>query len=88
MLQEDNNPLHGICLKVNIPRQMKERAGIWFYKHPAMLPDLNPIEGVWNIFKQCLRKCYHEWKTYEEFKQIVLKEWDNIYNILDGTKSV
>ena len=40
------------------------------------------------MFKQRLRKRYHEWKTYKELKQIALDEWQQIRDIWDGTKSV
>lgn len=88
ILQEDNDGSHGTRLKNNVARQIKERAGIRCLKHPAQSPDLNPIEGIWNAFKQRLRQRYHEWKTLEELKEIAREEWDRIRNSVDGTLKV
>lgn len=78
MLQEDNDGSHGTRSKVNIAQEMKEKAHIKVLNHPPQSPDLNPIKGIWNIFKQRIRKRYHEWKTYKQLKAIAIKEWDEI----------
>jgi transposase len=39
-------------------------------------PDLNPIEGIWEIIKQRLRG--GRWATVEEFKEAILREWRHI----------
>jgi len=88
MLQEDNDPSHGTRSQINVAREIKDRASIRTLLHPAQSPDLNPIEGVWNIFKQRLRKRYREWKTYKELKAIAIEEWDRIRNTIQGTLEV
>jgi hypothetical protein len=45
-------------------------------KHPPQSPDLNPIEGVWNILKQRVRK--RTWNNLEEYKAVCQDEWDKI----------
>jgi DDE superfamily endonuclease len=75
-LQEDNDPSHGTRSKKNLPRQLKEASHIQILIHPAQSPDLNPIEGIWNIIKQRLRG--GRWETVEEFKEAILAEWRKI----------
>jgi transposase len=43
---------------------------------PYTEPDLNPIEGIWNIIKQRLRRrIFH---SEEEVKAALQEEWDKI----------
>jgi transposase len=55
---------------------MKENNWITNLSHPSQSPDLNPIEGVWNILKQRVRK--RTWRSLAELKQILQEEWDKI----------
>ena len=55
---------------------MKRAADLWILLHPAQSPDLNPIEAIWQIIKQRLRG--GTWKTVEEFKAAIQREWDRI----------
>jgi transposase len=45
-------------------------------KHLAQSPDLNPIEGIWNIIKQRLRR--RVFYSDEEVKAALQEEWDKI----------
>jgi hypothetical protein len=75
-LQEDNDPSHGTRGPSNIAKDLKERNWIVSIVHPAQSPDLNPIEGIWNILKQRLR--YEQWQTLEECKEVLQRLWSEI----------
>jgi transposase len=47
--------------------------GIEVLEWPAKSPDLNPIENVWSILKQRVRKRLP--KTLEELESIIYEEW-------------
>jgi hypothetical protein len=52
--------------------------------HPVQSPDLNPIEGIWNILKQRVRR--RIWNSDEELKKVLQDEWskmryENVYQI-------
>jgi hypothetical protein len=77
-LQEDNDPSHG-----NGPRALrglatclKEANWIDSFVHPPQSPDLNPIEGIWNILKQRMRQ--RRWDTLDQLKQILQDKWSKI----------
>lgn len=76
ILQEDNDPSHGTCSIVNYAAAFKRKHNIKTLNHPAQLPDLNPIEAVWNILKQ--RVCCRKWKTKDDLKRVILEEWESI----------
>ena len=73
--QEDNDPSHGTG-KRGLATCFKEANWIDSFTHPPQSPDLNPIEGVWNILKQMVRK--NRWNTLEELKEILQDEWSKI----------
>ena len=75
-LQEDGDPSHGNKSTNNPCYRMKRAADLWSLLHPAQSPDLNPIEAIWQIMKQRLRG--RTWKTVEEFKAAIQREWDRI----------
>ena len=80
LLQEDNDPSHGTRTEHNYCWRYKRKEGILDYLivHPAQSPDLNPIEGIWNILKQRVRKRRKEWSNVEELKAILRDEWSKI----------
>ena len=65
-LQENSDPSHGIW-KEGLATQLKEANWVINIKHPAQSPDLNPIEGIWNMIKQRVRK--RHFFSDEEVKQ-------------------
>jgi len=77
-LLQDNDPSHGTRSEDNLVQQYLRNHLIQVFDHPAQSPDLNPIEGVWNILKERVRRRYFNWHTLEEFKQVILEEWDKI----------
>lgn len=79
ILQEDGDPSHGIRTnkgKDSLCTTIRKENQINSLIHPAQSPDLNPIEGIWNILKQRVRR--REWRTLEELKQILYDEWAKI----------
>lgn len=75
ILQEDGDPSHG-KKKKGLAQRYLQSNWIPVLHHPPQSPDLNPIEGVWNILKNRVRK--RSWRTEEEFRSIILQEWDAI----------
>lgn len=78
VLQEDNDPSHG-----NGPRslyglaaKLKDDNWVPCLTHPPQSPDLNPIEGIWNIIKQRIRK--RTWRDIEELKELLQEEWSKV----------
>ena len=76
ILQEDNDPSHGTRSSLNYAQLFRERHGIDSLHHPGQSPDLNPMEAVWNILKQKVRK--KKWKTKEDLKRVILEVWADI----------
>jgi hypothetical protein len=74
-LQEDGDPSHGM-IKTGLAQELKAKNWIENIKHPAQSPDLNPIEAIWNIIKQRLRRRIFD--TDEDIKQALQEEWDKI----------
>jgi transposase len=85
ILQEDGDPSHGIKSRKaklggdkldSLCTKLRKENGIISLIHPPQSPDLNPIEGIWNILKQRVRR--RQWRTLEELKQILQDEWAKI----------
>ncbi|PQE05359.1 Transposable element Tc3 transposase protein [Rutstroemia sp. NJR-2017a BBW] len=74
-IQEDGDPSHGMR-KAGLAEEYKRAYNIKNHRHPAQSPDLNPIEGIWAIIKQRLRKRIFD--SEEEMKQALQEEWDKI----------
>jgi hypothetical protein len=62
--------------KAGLAQALKDQNYIVNLKHPAKSPDLNPIEGIWNIIKQRLRR--RIFYSDEEVKAALQEEWDRI----------
>jgi len=66
LLMEDRDPSHGMK-KRSVARELKDANWITNLKHPAQSLDLNPIEGIWNIIKQRLRRrIFHSSKELKD----------------------
>lgn len=75
LLQEDGDPSHDMR-KRGLAQEYKERHNIQNLTHPAQSPDLNPIEGIWSIIKQRLRRKI--FNSEEDMKEALQQEWDKI----------
>lgn len=72
---EDRDPSHSIR-KLSLAHKLKKNNWIENVIYPAQSPNLNPIEGIWNIIKQRLRRrIFH---SEEEIKEALQEEWDKI----------
>jgi transposase len=74
-LQEDGDPSHGMR-KEGLAAELKAVNWVINLKHPAQSPDLNPIEGIWNIIKQRVHR--RHFYNDEEVKQALQEECDKI----------
>lgn len=75
LLQEDGDPSHGMR-KAGLAHEYKDAYNIQNLVHPAQSPDLNPIEGIWAILKQRIRRRIFD--SEEEMKEALQEEWDKI----------
>jgi transposase len=76
ILQEDNDPSHGTKSELNVAKQLKDSNWISILVHPAQSPDLNPIEAIWGILKQRVRR--RKWDNLDQLKEILQDEWSKI----------
>lgn len=77
-LQEDNDPSHGTRNHDSLPAEYKRQHGILTFKHPANSPDLNPIEGLWNIIKERVKQYLDSINSITELKEALQREWKEI----------
>lgn len=75
LLQEDGDPSHGMR-KYGLAQEYKASVNVQNLTHPAQSPDLNPIEGIWCIIKQRIRRRVFD--SEEDMKQGLQEEWDKI----------
>lgn len=76
ILEEDNDGAHGTRSKNNPVRRFKEENGIEWYANPPNSPDFSPIENVWRILKQRVKK--HRCINLQSLKDALLYEWERI----------
>ena len=72
--QDDNDPKH----RSKIVTKWKTDNNIISLEWPSNSPDLNPIENIWAILKNKIRKIKHN--TITEFKENIIKFWNDIPN--------
>lgn len=71
IFQHDNDPKH----TAKKTKQFLEDNDIEILEWPSCSPDLNPIENVWKILKERVRK--RKSKNSEEFVKNITEEWNN-----------
>ena len=71
LLQKDSDPSYSIR-KRGLAQEYKEAYKIQNLAHLAQSPNLNPIEGIWAIVKQRLRR--RIFNSEEELKEALQKE--------------
>ena len=77
VLQQDNDPTHKVAAAVIHDWKSKHQGSVALLGNwPPNSPDLNPIENVWSYVQARVNSlgC----KTFEEFKQAVLQELQNV----------
>lgn len=69
---EDGAPCHtaGLCCCIC------EDYGIESIKHPGNLLDLNPIENIWSILKNCISRCQRRPTNRDEFFHLAQQVWE------------
>jgi transposase len=72
LFQQDN----ASCHISKAAKSFFENRGIQLLGWPANSPDLNPIENVWSILKERVRKRCPQSK--ENLRQVAIEEWDSI----------
>ncbi len=75
-LMEDGNAAHGKRSRGNPCASFKRKMGWKLYWHPAQSPDLNPIEWMWRILKQRLRKI--KVKSLAHLRMSIRRIWSQI----------
>lgn len=77
IFQEDNDRGHGTASMDNPALEYKVNIDLDFIDDwPPNSPDLSPIENIWRILKQRVKR--HCPEPVEELKQAVQEEWDKL----------
>lgn len=78
IFQEDNEGAHGTKSVLNAPNDFKNKYRIKQLKpcHPANSPDLSPIENVWRVIKQRVKR--RKARNQAELRRFVEEEWDKL----------
>lgn len=74
ILMHDNAKPH----IAGITRNFLQERGIQVMEWPALSPDLNPIEHVWDQLDRRVRKRPNPPQTIQELTQALIEEWENI----------
>jgi hypothetical protein len=75
---EDGNSAHGHKSSTNMCARWRASKGITLFPHPAISPDMNPIEKCWRWIKQALYRRNRQPTTEAEMVAAVLEEWEKI----------
>lgn len=74
ILMQDNARPH----TANVTKRFFERHNITLLRHPAMSPDLNPIEHVWDMMGRRLRTEYPNLQNLAALERALQQIWDTI----------
>ena len=71
-------PVIARAIKNSLPAVYRSDHNIISRNHPANSPDLNPIEGIWNIIKERVKQQLHQIHDILELKAALRQEWKQI----------
>jgi transposase len=72
IFQQDNAPVHTARVAQGVLAEAKVRTLTW----PAYSPDLNPIENLWSVMQENLRKRTPPPSSLGQLRRMVQEEWD------------
>jgi len=72
IFQDDNDPKH----RSKVVTKWKEENNITSLDWPSNSPGLNPIENIWALLKNKVKKRPN--KTVDEFKKSIIECWNEI----------
>jgi transposase len=72
VFQQDN----ASCHTAKLTRAFFSEIGLTVLPWPANSPDLNPIENIWSMLKQSVKK--RAVKTKDELVRVVEEEWNRL----------
>ena len=75
---EDGNSAHGHKSTTNPCARWRASQGITLFPHPAISPDMNPIEKCWRRIKQALHRRPRQPTNEAEMEAVVREEWEKI----------
>ncbi|ETV69561.1 hypothetical protein H257_14797 [Aphanomyces astaci] len=74
VFMQDNASIH--CSKVVM--EFLDEQDIVIFGHPALSPDLNPIENVWGVLARQVDLNGKQFDSVAELKVAIKREWENI----------
>ena len=77
-LVEDNDPSHGTRNLYSAAGLYRSHHNIQTLPHPANSPDFNPIESLWELIKERVKRNIADINTIEDLKTALQTEWRNI----------
>ena len=72
--QQDNDPKH----KSKVVQKYLTNAKFSVLEWPSQSPDLNPIENIWGLIKQRLRKLHLAPKNLDDVYDFIKREWESL----------
>ena len=72
--QDDNAPAH----RARVVTNFLEEQDVNVLRQPALSPDLNPIEHLWDQLGRAIRQRDNQPSTLRELGQALLEEWNRI----------
>lgn len=71
---DDNCKVHkSITTKV-----FKDELGIQMLEWPSQSPDINPIENLWKLWKDCIEKSHPQPTNHDELIEVVQRGWEEL----------
>lgn len=74
VLMQDNARPHTAGTTMDFLQELRIQTMVW----PALSPDLNPIEHVWDILGRRVRGRQHAPQTIQQLTQALIEEWNAI----------